>query len=355
MLKSKKLRILILAANPRDFGKLQLDREVRQITAGLRAARGQVDIHVEMAAKAEDVRRAMLSFLPTLVHFSGYGAGSQGIYFENEEGGAHLVSTTALAEMFRLFSKKLSCVVLNACYSEKQAAEIARHVDYVIGMVAGIGDHEAIEFSTAFYETLGAGESIEFSYSLACNSLQLRGLPAEHHPVLLMRKRSHSAQAAGPRESVSKFPEVRSQSKAPLRVFLCHASEDKASARSLHQRLHGDGFRPWLDELDILPGEDWDWAIRRALGNSDAVLVLLSRATITKAGYLQKEIRLALEICKEQPPGAIYLIPAKIESCEIPDHLTHLQTADLTKPAGYDMVLAALRKRMEFGETRLQA
>src|SRR5437868_1743681 len=103
VMESNRQRLLILAANPREFGILQLDREVRQIREGLRAARAQFEIQVQMEATPKDVRRAMLNYSPTLVHFSGYGAGSQGIYFANEEGGASLVSTTALAEMFHFF------------------------------------------------------------------------------------------------------------------------------------------------------------------------------------------------------------------------------------------------------------
>jgi hypothetical protein len=74
--------------------------------------------------------------------------------------------------------------VLNACYSKFQAEAIARHIEYVIGMSKGIGDKAAIEFSVGFYSALGAGESIEFSYELGCNAIQLEGLPEELTPVL---------------------------------------------------------------------------------------------------------------------------------------------------------------------------
>ena len=40
------------------------------------------------------------------------------------------------------------------------------------------------------------------------------------------------------------------------RVFLCHSSADKEAVRKFYQRLRRDGFKPWLDEEDILPGQD---------------------------------------------------------------------------------------------------
>jgi len=46
------------------------------------------------------------------------------------------------------------------------------------------------------------------------------------------------------------------------RIFLCHASEDKARVREVYQHLKALGFAPWLDEVDILPGQDWEYEIK---------------------------------------------------------------------------------------------
>jgi hypothetical protein len=42
-----------------------------------------------------------------------------------------------------------------------------------------------------------------------------------------------------------------------LRVFLCHSSGDKPKVRDLYRRLQQDGFAPWLDEEDLVPGQDF--------------------------------------------------------------------------------------------------
>jgi hypothetical protein len=85
-----------------------------------------------------------------------------------------------------------------------------------------------------------------------------------------------------------------------LRVFLCHASADKPAVRELYQRLRAAGFEPWLDEEDLLPGQDWQYEIPKAVRQSDVVIVCLSRGSITKAGYVQKEIKFALDAADEQ-------------------------------------------------------
>ena len=66
------------------------------------------------------------------------------------------------------------------------------------------------------------------------------------------------------------------------RIFLCHASEDKAQVREVYHRLRSiEGFEPWLDEEDLLPGQAWAREIPRALQKSDFILIFLSRGSST--------------------------------------------------------------------------
>src|SRR2546423_1671211 len=86
-----------------------------------------------------------------------------------------------------------------------------------------------------------------------------------------------------------------------LRIFLCHSSGDKPAVRELHKRLVTAGFEPWLDEERLLPGQRWRDEIPRAVQASDLVIVCLSLASISKAGYVQREIKQALDVALEQP------------------------------------------------------
>jgi hypothetical protein len=106
--------------------------------------------------------------------------------------------------------------------------------------------------------------------------------------------------------------------------------------------LLDDKIQPWFDEEDILPGQDWDLAIRKAIRASDVVLVCLSRASVSKIGYLQKEIKHVLDVADEQPEGAIFLIPVRLEPCEVPERLRRWQWVDLFEEGGYPRLLRAL-------------
>jgi muconolactone delta-isomerase len=140
---------------------------------------------------------------------------------------------------------------------------------------------------------------------------------------------------------------VRMETKSGLKVFICHSSGDKERVRTLYGKLKRDGFTPWLDQENILPGQEWDSEIRKAVRTSDVVVVCLSESSITKEGYVQKEIKLALDVAEEKPEGTIFLIPARFEDCQVPHRLVGWQWVDLFEARGYERVVAALRARWE--------
>jgi uncharacterized protein YjbI with pentapeptide repeats len=179
-------KILILTANPQNIDKRRLDAEVREIQTGLERAkkRDQFEIISKWAVRPDDLRRALLDYEPQIVHFSGYGAATEGLALENELGQMQIVSTVALAKLFEVFKDKVECVLLNACYSETQAEAIRQHIDYVIGMHQAIGNRAAIEFAVGFYDALGAGRSIEDAFKLGCIAIDLEGIPESLTPVL---------------------------------------------------------------------------------------------------------------------------------------------------------------------------
>lgn len=184
----KKKTILFLAANPKNSTQLRLDQEVKEVDAGLERSRQRDKFRLEtmFAITPRDLQRAMLDHKPQIVHFSGHGAGEDGLVLEDITGQSTFVRGDALAKLFRFFAEKcnIECVVLNACYSEVQANAIAQYVPFVIGMNQAIGDSAAREFAVGFYDALGAGESIEGAYENGCISISLHGIPEELTPVM---------------------------------------------------------------------------------------------------------------------------------------------------------------------------
>ena len=131
----------------------------------------------------------------------------------------------------------------------------------------------------------------------------------------------------------------------PLKVFLCHASADKPAVRKLYRYLKQRGVQPWLDEIDLLPGQNWQAEIPNALYSSDVILVCLSKNSVNKEGYVQKEISFALDKALEKPEGTIFIIPARLEECSVPSRLSHFQRVDMFREDGYKRLMQSLNLR----------
>jgi hypothetical protein len=133
--------------------------------------------------------------------------------------------------------------------------------------------------------------------------------------------------------------------KRRLRVFLCHSSADKEPVRKLYEWLVRDEFDPWLDEKKLLPAQRWGDEIEDAVRASDVVLVCLSNGAVNKEGFLQREIKFALEIAEEKPDGTVYIVPTRLEPVELPRRFREYQAADLFAPDGYERLKQSLALR----------
>ncbi len=176
-------KILVLESNPRGTDQLLLNQEIRDLEATLRnSSQGNhFAVKPQLALRIEDLQPTILREKPRLVHFCGHGTGFQGLVVQTQTGTPQLVSTSALANLFQFFSHQIECVILNACYSQIQAAEINKYINYVIGTTSAIDDRIAILFSHGFYGALGEGESIESAYQLGLNRIELE-MDVTNHP-----------------------------------------------------------------------------------------------------------------------------------------------------------------------------
>jgi cold shock CspA family protein len=114
------------------------------------------------------------------------------------------------------------------------------------------------------------------------------------------------------------------------RVFISYAKEDKGIAEKLYSDLQKAGVEPWLDSVDLVPGQPWETAIGKAISDSSYFIAVLSSRSVGKKGYVQKETRRALEIAEEYPEDRIFIIPLRIDECEPSfERLRRLHRADL--------------------------
>jgi TIR domain len=132
-----------------------------------------------------------------------------------------------------------------------------------------------------------------------------------------------------------------------LRVFLCHASQNKPVVRELYQRLLAEGWiDPWLDEEKLLPGQDWNLEIEKAVESADAVINCVSSVSVGKEGYVQREVRRVLDIALEKLEGSIYVIPMRLDDCEIPRQLRNRQFLDYFPESKRDSSYDKLKKSL---------
>lgn len=208
------IKILILTANPKvpDHAPLRLGAEVRRIEESLQRSKycNRFTFETQLATRTTDLRRALLEHRPNIVHFSGHGTGEQGLVLENDAGKMKVVRTEAIQGLFAALKEHpVECVLLNACYSEKQAIAIHQFVDCVIGMNQPIGDKAAVEFSEAFYDALGAGSSYVEAFDIGCNAIQLNGRDEHLTPVMLGGRTARTTSPVSQTTPESESPPVQ--------------------------------------------------------------------------------------------------------------------------------------------------
>jgi hypothetical protein len=135
--------------------------------------------------------------------------------------------------------------------------------------------------------------------------------------------------------------------KATAQIFLCYAREDGKEVENLYQKLSAAGFKPWMDKKDILPGEKWESCIEKAIQRSDFFLACLSDKSVRKRGWVQRERKQALDLWQEKVEDDIYLIPVRLDNCEVPERLCDFQWVDLFEEHGWTRLVKAIQVGME--------
>lgn len=161
------VKILVVAAAPNETGRLRLDRECKGIKDALKQAPNaeRFNVETELATTPDALTQTMLKFEPEILHFAGHGEPNGGILLEDQTGGRVPVSAPVLVELLAQFESSLRCVVLNSCYSGRQAQAISRYAD-VVGIRGVVKDEASIAFAVGFYQALGAGRPFHEAYKL---------------------------------------------------------------------------------------------------------------------------------------------------------------------------------------------
>ncbi len=140
-------------------------------------------------------------------------------------------------------------------------------------------------------------------------------------------------------------------------IFISYAREDGETAQKLYSDLVGNDLPAWLDKEKLDPGVRWKAAIRSEIDDSGYFIALLSGHSVDKRGYVQKELRQAIDILEEHPDHHIFIVPIRIDDCT-PTHelLSDLQWLDLfpSYEEGLRRLINFFKKRTE-GQAEVSA
>ncbi len=140
----------------------------------------------------------------------------------------------------------------------------------------------------------------------------------------------------------------KSKIEPPLKVFLCYANTDRSAVRAIYQELAKEGWMDiWFDEYSLLPGMWWKNEIEKAISDSHLIFVFLSKHSTDKIGYYVYETKLASERAFELPDGTIFIIPARLDECEIPARFDKWQWVDFFSSNGYEKIKMSTKIRAQ--------
>ena len=115
--------------------------------------------------------------------------------------------------------------------------------------------------------------------------------------------------------------------------FISYSHEDHKFASRLHDQLQGRGIRCWLDEHQLLPGDDIHKAIDDGIRLWDKVLLCCSKASLT-SWWVDNEIETAFakerRIMKDRGEKVLALIPLDLDG--------YLFTEECTNPKKQQIV-----------------
>ncbi|WP_107489284.1 diguanylate cyclase domain-containing protein [Streptomyces sp. cf386] len=171
------VKVLLVAANPLDTGRLALDEEMRLVQERTEQSpyAAEIEFVPVWAARADDLLREINRHAPTVLHFSGHSS-LNSIDLVGTDRRAQPVSREAVLRLLGLdAARSVRVVLLNSCYSAEMAKDIAHTGRCAIGTIEQWGDEQAALFSASFYRALGFGATLKEAVEQGCTSILLEG------------------------------------------------------------------------------------------------------------------------------------------------------------------------------------
>lgn len=80
-----------------------------------------------------------------------------------------------------------------------------------------------------------------------------------------------------------------------------------------------------MDKFCLKGGQNWDHAVKEALNSASLVICFFSANSVSKRGYIQREIKISLDALQDKLDGDIFFIPVILDDeVGIPDQISHI-------------------------------
>ncbi len=131
-------------------------------------------------------------------------------------------------------------------------------------------------------------------------------------------------------------------------IFVSYASPDRARVIPFYNHLTERGFSVWIDCRSLKPGQNWDFEIKRELDKATFVLAFVSNNSFDRRGYVQRELKVALDKLNEKLIDDIYLIPVLLDDdTPIPPQLRALQCIRASEPECNARIIDAINHQLQ--------
>jgi hypothetical protein len=130
-------------------------------------------------------------------------------------------------------------------------------------------------------------------------------------------------------------------------IFFSYVRPDQVRVLPFFDYLQTQGFDVWMDCRKLKPGQNWEYEIKRALDQATFVIVFVSQNSYDKRGYVQRELKLALDKHTERLVDDIYIIPVLLDDeVQMPEQFRKFQSITASELDSNERIVDALNHQL---------
>lgn len=210
------------------------------------------------------------------------------------------------------------CVLFNAVLTRANLTNSSLRKARLTAANFGRADLDCADFDQAFLkETIFGGSNLKEAKNL--DRIRHQGPSTLDHRTLENSGKLPDIFLRGcglPDSFIEYYPSLLNQAISYYSCFISYSHEDKAFARRLHDQLQGQGIRCWLDEHQLLPGDDIYERVDRGIKVWDKVLLCASESSLS-SWWVDNEIDSAFrkeqQLTKQRKRKVWSLIPLDLD------------------------------------------